>query len=197
MLIVGIGGTQRTDSSSEICLRLALQGAERLGAQTRCFSGPALLLPHYNPAEPERSPEARALVAAVREADGIILASPGYHGTISGLVKNALDYIEDLAKDERPYLDDLPVGSIGVAWGNQAAVNTLRALRDITHALRGIPVPYGAAINSVQARIADGACGDDRTAANLLMIGEQVAQLARRLATPTGNTERAQAAPIS
>lgn len=181
MLIVGIGGTQREQSSSEVCLRLALAGAEALGAEVRCFSGPALLLPHYNPGDPSRTPEARALVEAVREADGIVLASPGYHGTVSGLVKNALDYIEDMAKDERPYLDDLPVGSIGVAWGSQAAVNTLRALRDITHALRGIPVPYGAAVNSLDAAIADGVCGDERTATNLRMVGEQVAKLAMRM----------------
>src|SRR5699024_3452088 len=48
MLIIGIGGTQRTGSSSEVCLRLALQGAEQHGAETACFSGPALSLPHYN-----------------------------------------------------------------------------------------------------------------------------------------------------
>lgn len=181
MLIVGIGGTQRDRSSSEVCLRVALEGAERLGAEIRCFSGTSLLLPHYNPADPERSDEARALVEAVRSADGLVLASPGYHGTVSGLVKNALDYIEDTAKDDRPYLADLPVGAIGVAWGNQAAVNTLRTLRDITHALRGIAVPYGAAINSLDAGIADGVCADERTAASLRMIGEQVARLAARM----------------
>lgn len=184
MLIVGIGGTQRDGSSSEICLRLALEGAEQRGAEIRCFSGPALLLPHYNPADTDRTPEARALVSTIREADGVIMASPGYHGTISGLVKNALDYIEDLSKDDRPYLDNMPVGSIGVAWGNQAAVNTLRALRDITHALRGIPIPYGAAINSLDAKVADGVCGDERTAANLRLVGDQVAQLATRMTAP-------------
>lgn len=182
MLIIGIGGTQRPGSSSGACLRTALAAAEDAGAETICFSGPQLLLPHYNPVEAERSDDAKALLDAIRRADGVVLASPGYHGTVSGLVKNALDYVEDLAGDDRPYFDGLPVGCIGVAWGAQASVNTLGALRDITHALRGLPTAYGAAVDAMAADIADGVCGDARTAANLAMVGRQVADLAARLA---------------
>jgi FMN reductase len=43
-------------------------------------------------------------VAEVERADGIVIASPGYHGGISGMVKNALDYLEDLRDAPRPYL---------------------------------------------------------------------------------------------
>lgn len=44
----------------------------------------------------------------------MVVGSPGYHGAVSGLVKNALDYIEDLREDPRVYLDDTP-------WGVSAA----------------------------------------------------------------------------
>ena len=43
-------------------------------------------------------------MAAYRWADGLLVASPGYHGGISGMMKNALDYVEDLRADERVYL---------------------------------------------------------------------------------------------
>ena len=54
---------------------------------------------------------------AVSAADGLIIASPGYHGGISGLVKNALDYVEDLRGDARPYLD----GRAVAVWPPQRA----------------------------------------------------------------------------
>ena len=58
-----------------------------------------------------------------------------------------LDYLEELAGDERPYVDGLPVAGIVTASGWQAAVNTLRALRETVHALRGWPTPLGLAVN--------------------------------------------------
>ncbi len=67
------------------------------------------------------------------------MGSPGYHGAISGLVKNALDYIEDLREDPRVYLDSTPWGCISCVYGWQAAVGTLAQLRSIGHALRVSP----------------------------------------------------------
>ena len=77
-----------------------------------------------------------------------MIASPGYHGTVSGLVKNALDYLEELRTDRRPYLDGRPVGAIAVARGWQAAAGTLGTLRQVIHALRGWPTPLGLTVNS-------------------------------------------------
>jgi multimeric flavodoxin WrbA len=76
----------------------------------------------------ERSDAARDLVAELALADGIVLGSPGYHGSISGLVKNALDYAEDLRLDARPYLSGRAIGCIATAGGWPGAVNTLGAL---------------------------------------------------------------------
>lgn len=148
MRYVGIGGTLRQNSSSEALLRLCMRALEMRGHTVEVFAGARINLPMYDPKSPERSPEARALVRAVRQADGVVLASPGYHGGISGLVKNAIDYIEDTVDDERPYFDGMPVGCIAAAFGHQAAVSTLSSLRGVVHALRGWPTPYGAAINT-------------------------------------------------
>jgi FMN reductase len=147
LLIVGIGGTTRPDSGTELALRAALAAAKSLGAETRLFGGPDLIRqPLYDPHE-EGPGEARAdLVEAVRKADGLIIASPGYHGSISGLVKNALDGLEDLRDDVRPYLDGRAVGLIVTADGVQAGGSTLAALRSIVHALRGWPTPLAAVL---------------------------------------------------
>ena len=102
----------------------------------------------YAPHELERTPKALELVGALRDADAVVVGSPGYHGAVSGLVKNALDYIEDLREDPRVYLDNTPWGCISCAYGWQAAVGTLGQLRSIGHALRAWPTPLGVAINS-------------------------------------------------
>lgn len=179
MLIVGIGGTQRPGSTSEAALREALDAAARRGLETECFSAERLELPLYSPQETVRTPGAVDLVSAIRAASGIIISSPGYHGTISGLVKNALDYVEDLVDDaERPYFDGLPVGCIAVAYGWQSAVNTLSALREIAHALRGWPTPYGAAVNASEGVFQESACVDESVSASLRRVGDQVASFA-------------------
>jgi FMN reductase len=146
--VVGIGGTLRSNSSTERALRYCLAAVERQGGRTTLYSGKDLDLPMYSPHELDRTPKAAELVGALRDADAVVVASPGYHGSVSGLIKNALDYIEDLREDPRVYLDNTPWGCITCAYGWQAAVGTLGQLRSIGHALRAWPTPLGVAINS-------------------------------------------------
>ncbi|WP_019809804.1 NADPH-dependent FMN reductase [Saccharomonospora halophila] len=177
--VLGIGGSLRDGSQSERALRIALAGAQSAGATTRAVTGSALALPFYDAALDQRSPEATALVEAVREADGLVVVSPGYHGALSGLVKNALDYVEDLRSDARPYLDGRGVGLVAVAHGWQAAVTTLDQLRTIAHALRGWPTPLGGAVNSAEVKFDEGgSASDEKVVGNLRMIGRQVAEFA-------------------
>jgi FMN reductase len=177
--IVGIGGTTSPGSSTEQSLTLSLAAAQAAGARVRLFDGALLArLDHYAPGNP-LSEEAADLVRSVREADGLIIASPGYHGSISGLVKNAIDYLEETARDERVYLDGLPVGLIVTAYGWQATGSTLATLRSIVHALRGWPTPMGAAIKSSSGMFVDGVCRDAGSAAQLDLVGRQVVEFAR------------------
>jgi FMN reductase len=154
-LIVGIGGTTRPGSTSEKALQYALGKARALGADTELLVGAQILLPIYTPESPERDTAARELIAVLRRADGIIVASPGYHGSLSGLIKNALDYAEDMRDDPRPYFDGRAIGLIACAHGWQATGATLTALRAIVHALRGWPTPLGVAINTSEGRFSD------------------------------------------
>ncbi|MGH6957672.1 MAG: NADPH-dependent FMN reductase [Caulobacteraceae bacterium] len=180
-LIVGIGGTVRTPSSSERVLGLALAAAEAAGARTKLFGGEVLSrLPIYNPADPGEPAERAALVQAVREADGLIVATPGYHGSLSGLIKNALDSLEPLREDARPYLDGRAVGCIVVADGWQACGSALQALRAIVHALRGWPTPLGVTVNSALRPFDEaGALKEARDAWQVETVARQVVDFAR------------------
>ena len=175
--VVGIGGTTRVGSSTESALRVALEHAKALGARTLLVGGEDLAaLESYSPEQRERSPRQRAIVDAVRQADAVIFASPGYHGGVSGLVKNAIDLLEDLRGDARVYLDGMPVGCIVTAAGWQGCNTTLGAMRSIVHALRGWPTPLGVTLNTAGTRLfdADGACLDEQVSASLRMLAEQV-----------------------
>lgn len=145
--ILGIGGTTRARSTSERILREVLMRLEARGVATACAAGPELVLPIYAAEDPSRTTAAASLVENMRDCRGIIVASPGYHGSVSGMIKNALDYAEDLARDARPYLTDKPFGCIACAYGWQAAGSTLATLRTIAHALRAWPTPLGIAAN--------------------------------------------------
>ena len=110
----------------------------------------------------------------MRAADAIVLASPGYHGSVSGLVKNALDYTEDMRDDPRCYFDGMPVGLIASAFGWQATQSTLWALRSIVHALRGWPTPLGVGVNAAVSKVAEGRCLDDSVNGQLEAMMRQV-----------------------
>lgn len=181
--IVAIGGTVRSDSSTHWALQGAVAATRATGAEVTVFDGEYLLsLPFYG-GPGHGAGDGAELVEAVRRADGVILATPGYHGTMSGLVKNAIDYLEDLARDERPYLHGRAVGLIATAYGHQAAMSSLLSLRTIVHALRGWPTPFGAAVRTANGLFdQDGTCGDPAIAEQLALVGRQVALGAERLA---------------
>lgn len=189
LFVLGIGGTTRPGSSTEKALRVSLAAAEQEGAETLLLGGHDLMLPMYepDPTHTERTPGAVRLVEAVKRADGLVVASPGYHGTMSGLVKNALDYVEDLREHDPPYLDGRAVGCVATAFGWQATVSTLIALRTVVHALRGWPTPMGAAINSAgQVFDGEGECTDDQARFQLELVGRQVVEFARMRQAVTG-----------
>jgi FMN reductase len=180
----------RPNSSSEKVLRSCLNLLSNAGAQTAMFSGKALALPMYEAGAAARSQAAVRIVDAVRSCDALVITSPGYHGALSGLVKNTIDYIEELREDARPYLHGRPVGCIACASGWQAAASTLASLRSIAHALRGWPTPMGAMINTSMVFFdKNERCNDERVIQQLQVICDQILTFVR-----TGQTRYPQLA---
>jgi FMN reductase len=160
--ILGLGGTTNPASSTEQALAIALRSAAEAGAETELFGSDRLLaLPHYLSDPAGLSDSGKELVELVRRADGLLIASPGYHGTVSGLVKNAIDYIEETSRDERVYLDGVPIGLIVT-------------LRSIVHSLRGWPTPLGVGINASGGMFSDGICTDAGVNEQLKLAAQQV-----------------------
>jgi FMN reductase len=115
-LIVGLGGTLRDHSYSRVTLKEALRVAEAQGATTELLDLYELDLPMFRPNVPidgyreEHRAGLTRLIDAVRRANGMIWSSPTYHGTVSGVFKNALDHLDLMDRDEPPYLQGRVVG---------------------------------------------------------------------------------------
>jgi FMN reductase len=185
--VVGLGGTVHASSTTDKALRLALQVAAAAGAKTLQLSGSDLNVPMYTAEGKERTPAARRMVEELRRADGIIIGSPSYHGSVSGYVKNALDYTEDLRGAAEPYFEGRAVGCIAVAGGWPAAISTLNTLRSVVHALRGWPTPLGVPIVSTEPTFdPKGACLVSKIQEQLEIMTRQVVDFASwRAATAT------------
>ena len=184
MRVVGIGGTLRGGSSSLGALRRALRAAEEAGGETELLDLRKLNLPMYEPGRrlDAYGPEVRTLVEAVRAADALILSTAAYHGTLAGVTKNALDFTQFLARDERPYLDGRVVGLISTSGGERAAANTTDAMVHVVHALRGIVAPLMATIpRAWQRSDGEGYITDENYGRRLDKLGKLVVEMAEGL----------------
>jgi FMN reductase len=182
-LIVGIGGsTGAASTTNQLLLRALAHAAER-GARTRAFTGDMLAaVPIYATEAVEAHPAddvTAELVEAVRAADCVIIATPGYHGGMSGLVKNALDHLEALRTDARPYLDGRAVGVIVGAAGWQACGTALVSVRSAIHSLRGWPTPFGVTVNTVEQAPDAGGAFDPVVDGALGILADQLTQFAQ------------------
>jgi FMN reductase len=182
--VVGIGGTLREASSSLGALRRALEAAKETGAETELLDLRELNLPMYESGRPldDYGPEVRRLVEAMRAADALILSTAAYHGTLAGVTKNALDFTQFLAREERLYLDCRVVGLISTAGGERAAANTTDAMVHVVHALRGIVAPSLVTISRAwQHSDGEGNITDQNYRGRLDKLGKLVVEMAEGL----------------
>lgn len=73
--------------------------------------------------------EVKVLTEAIEKADGILLATPEYHGAMSGSLKNAFDFLNSA------YFAHKPVALVAVSGGGKGGINALNNLRTVTRAL--------------------------------------------------------------
>lgn len=82
-----------------------------------------------------------AMNKTFREADVHIWLTPLYHGSMTGAMKNCLDWIEYSAKEPEPYLTNKVIGLVCWADGGQA-MQGINAMDSVAKALRAWTLPY-------------------------------------------------------
>jgi FMN reductase len=140
--IVGIAGSLRPGSYSHLALGVAVQRVEALGAEVEILDLRQMNLPFCDGGDEYPDyPDVKRLQEAVSAADGLILATPEYHGSVSGVLKNALDL---MSFDQ---LSGKVTGMISVL-GGQPNSNALNDLRVIMRWVHGWVIPEQVAIGS-------------------------------------------------
>jgi NAD(P)H-dependent FMN reductase len=89
--ILGISGSLRPLSVSGAATKFTLEEAKALGAQIEFLEADVASLPLYNP-DADDPHSLATMREKIHAADSIILATPDYHGSMSGTMKNFLDY---------------------------------------------------------------------------------------------------------
>ena len=179
--VVALCGSLRTGSSTHAALRIALAGAEEAGAAVELLELGAYHLVFQGSVanDSDYPPGVFALREKVQRADGILLGSPEYHGSFSGVLKSALDL---MGFDE---FEDKVIGLIGVSGGRMGAANALSMLRIVGTALRAWVVPNDVSIpRSSEAFDENGNLHDAELAGRLKSVGRDVAHFAAMQRAP-------------
>ena len=156
--ILGIGGSVRAVSRNRVVTRGLLALAEESGAEVIFADVRELGLPVYDEDIPlaEQPANLHWLIGRIQEADGFIVESPNYHGTITGAIKNVLDAAHIMHGNQGTYFDGRPVGLAG--FGGATTTNVINALYHAVRGMRGLVVPTTVAVtgNDLEMTGADG-----------------------------------------
>src|SRR5262245_45585215 len=140
--VVGICGSIRNRSYTRMALMLALRGAEEAGAESKLIDlrDYQVVFCDGNDDESLYTEDVFKLRKTVRRAQGIILATPEYHGGYSGVLKNALDL---MGFEE---FEGKMLGLVGVSGGRGGASGAMHSLRDVGRALHAWVIPEQASV---------------------------------------------------
>lgn len=173
LLIVGINGSLRAGSFTRMALDIALQGATELGAHTHIIDLRDYDLPFCDGRKDQRTypPDVQRLRTELQQAHGAIWATPEYHGSFSGVLKNALDLM-GFAEFEGKM-----IGLLGLAGGQLGAINALNGLRTIGRSLHAWVIPEQVSLAQAWREFnADGTMKNIDLAERVRELGRQVAR---------------------
>jgi len=177
--IVAICGSLRPESYTRMALNIVLRGAKEAGAEIELLDLKDYQLifcgsnvdDHGN--EMEYPQDVLNLRAKVKAADGIILGTPEYHASYSGVLKNALDL---MACEQ---FEGKMVGLVGVSSGALGANTAINSLRSVGRSLHAWVVPEQVSIPFVDSAFDEsGNPHNDETNQRLIGLGLQVARFA-------------------
>jgi NAD(P)H-dependent FMN reductase len=191
--IVAIGGSLREQSCSYLALEHVRPLLTNLGCQVRILDLRIMHLPFCNGDNQDPRPDYPAVAelrGAISQAHALILATPEYHGAVSGVLKNALDLLGP------EHLEGKVAGVISVLGGatNSNALNDLSRILRCCHAW---VLPEYIAIARAQAVFLKGAITDPdllnrfkRFAQSLVWSATRIAQIAQSTMPPAPVTSK-------
>ncbi len=174
--IVGINGSLRDSSYTFRALEAATSRVEALGAEVEILDLRKMNLPFCDGGDDYPDyPDVEKLRNAVKAADGLILATPEYHGSVSGVMKNALDLMSF------DHLSNKVTGLISVL-GGQSNSNALNDLRIIIRWVHGWVIPEQVAVGQAwKAFDKEGKLLDEKLSQRFDRFAESLVENTRKL----------------
>ncbi len=150
--ILGLGGSVRAESMNRKLLGMMLATAREYGAETVMADIYSMDLPIFHQEKPiEQQPEKLFwLIEQMKWADGFILVSPTYLGSLSGAVKNALDSLHLAHGEPRVYFDGRPVAL--ASFGFYGQVNVINSLAFVTRVMGASVIPESVTVSADETR---------------------------------------------
>src|SRR5438132_3549663 len=173
--IVGISGSLRAGSYTTLAVALALKGAQELKCETKLINlcDYQLVFCDGKDDESQFPKDVFRLREEVKQAQGIILGTPEYHGGYSGVLKNALDL---MGFEE---FEGKMLGLVGVSGGAMGAFSALESLRNIGRALHAWVVREQASIPQAWQQFdASGTVKHQKLDERVRQVGRQAARVA-------------------
>jgi FMN reductase len=176
MRILGMCGSLRSESVTLKAMRIAAEGIEQAGGTCDLLFGEDMDLPLYSgDGERGNHPGVVRLLDLAEKADGFLIGSPEYHGSCSGISKNALDWLEI------DHFDGKPSALLAVAGGG-SAFNTLNHLRIIVRWVHGWVLPDQVSIGGAgKAFDSKGRPVDPKDEKRLIALGKNLVKAAKIL----------------
>lgn len=170
MKIVGVCGSLREGSYTRKALSTSLDSISSSKVETCMIDLKNLDIPIFNPDE-ERTSDLEEAAQLLREADGIILATPMYHGSYSSPLKTFIDH---MGFEE---FEDKTVGLIGIS-GGRFPITALEHLRNVCKSLDAWVLPYEAAVPQASQKFEDDT-PEEETRNRLEELGKRMVKFSR------------------
>jgi NAD(P)H-dependent FMN reductase len=140
--VLGVSGSLRQQSKTAVALRLFLDFVAHPeashGAEARMLDLRSVELPMYRPDRETPSEAQKDITDQVEWADAFVLATPDYHGSMSGAMKNFLDYHwEELAGKVFGY----------ICSSHEKGLTVMDQMRTVVRQCYGWSIPYGVAFD--------------------------------------------------
>lgn len=147
---------RKEDSISENLIAYVRELLENKGIETNVFKIVDSGIPLFDPTYLDRVPLAVQRMAMLfRDADIHIWLTPLYHGSMTGVMKNCLDWLEISSDETIPYLTGKVVGLVCWADGIQA-LHGIDAMDRVARSLRAWTAPYNVSIQRSELFSEDG-----------------------------------------
>ncbi len=185
--ILAFAGSTRTESWNKKLVRVAAEAARAAGGEVTLLDFRDVPLPLYDgdleakEGLPQNAKKLKEMFLAHR---GLLIASPEYNSSITGVLKNAIDWVSRPAAGEAPLacFADKVAGLLSASPGALGGLRGLVHLRAILGNIKVLVLPDQVAVpKAPEAFGPDGKLKDPKLAQQVEGVGRKLAQFVLKL----------------